>query len=107
MVATPSRQLLALSFCHRNRLGRVNQAVPDLLEELEPIGDAEALNVLAHRAHGRILRFSFRDRNQHLSVENAHGNRRWLSEAKSPPDSSCCYRAPSGSTRARILPTVS
>jgi hypothetical protein len=67
----PPRELLALSICHRNRIRRVDQAVPDLFEELQAIGDAERLDFLAYRAHGRILRFSLRDRNRHASTDNA------------------------------------
>ena len=59
MCTAPPREFLALGIGHGDRLRRLDEAVPDLFEELQPIGDAERLDLLANGAHGRILRLLF------------------------------------------------
>jgi hypothetical protein len=53
----PPRELLALGLGYRNSFGRLDEAIPDPLKQLQPVGDAKRLNVLAYDTHGRILRF--------------------------------------------------
>lgn len=76
MCPTTPCKFPALSVSHWDRLGRFDEAVPDLFEELQTIGNAERLDLLANSAHGPILRFSFRGRKPHVSTDNGHGERR-------------------------------
>jgi hypothetical protein len=66
----PALKFSALGLGHRNRVGCLDEAVPDLFEEPQPIGNAQRLDLLAGDAHGRILRFSFRDSRPHVSTQN-------------------------------------
>ena len=75
MCTAPPREFLALGISHGNRLRRLDEAVPDFFEELQPIGDAERLDLLANGAHGRILRFLLCGRKPHVSTDNAHVDR--------------------------------
>ena len=75
MCPTTPCKFPALSVSHWDRLGRFDEAVPDLFEELQTIGNAERLDLLANRAHGPILRFSFRRRKPHVSTDNASAQR--------------------------------
>lgn len=71
MGTPPSLKFPALGVSHRNRLGCLDEAVPDFFEEPQPIGNAQRLDLLADGAHGRILRFSFCDGKPQLSTHNA------------------------------------
>ena len=68
-------KFLALSAGHWDCLGRFDKAVPDLFEELQPIGNTERVDLFANGAHGRILHFSFRVRKPHVSTANALAER--------------------------------
>ena len=74
MRTTSPRQFLALRASHRNRLRCLYEAVPDFFEELQPIGDAERVNVFTNGAHRRILRFSCCARKPQVSTDNAQDN---------------------------------
>ena len=72
--STPCK-FLALSVSHWDCLGRLDKAVPDRFEELQPVGNAERLDLFANDAHGRILHFQFRVRKPHVSTDNAQAQR--------------------------------
>jgi hypothetical protein len=71
MCPTTTCEFLALSVGDWNCLRRFDEAVPDLFEQPQPIGDAERLDLLANGAHGRILHLSFRGRKPHVSTDNS------------------------------------
>ncbi len=51
MRSAPPRELPALGIGYRNSFGLLDQAVPDLLKQLQPVRDAKRLNLLAYDAH--------------------------------------------------------
>ncbi len=72
MCPTTPCKFLTLSVSHWDCLGRFDKAIPDLLEEPQPISNAERLDLLANGAHGRILHFSFRVRKSHVSTDRQY-----------------------------------
>ena len=45
------RRAPALGIGYRNSFGRLDQAIPDLLKQLQPVRDAKRLNLLTYDAH--------------------------------------------------------
>lgn len=76
MGAPPPFKFPSLSISHGNRLGCLGEAVPNLFEEPQPVGNAQRLDLLADGAHGRILRLSFCDSKPHVRTHNADAERR-------------------------------
>jgi hypothetical protein len=75
MCPTTPCKFLALSISHGDRVGRLDEAVPNLFEELQPIGNAKRLDLLANGAHGPILHVSVDCRKPHVSTDNAQAER--------------------------------
>jgi hypothetical protein len=69
MCPTTPCKFLALRISHGDRVGRLDEAVPDLFEELQPIGNAKRLDLLANGAHGPILHVSVDCRKPHVSTD--------------------------------------
>jgi len=55
MRPTPPYELPALSISHRDDLRRGSEAVPDLLDQLQPIGGTERENFPSYATHARIV----------------------------------------------------
>ena len=70
MRTTTPRQFPTLRVSDGDSLRSGHEAVPDLLDQLQPILDTEREGVLQYRAHASIVRWQPSGRKNHLSTHN-------------------------------------
>src|SRR2546426_7007888 len=70
MRTTTPRQFPTLRVSDGDSLRSGHEAVPDLLDQLQPILDTEREGVLQYRAHASIVRWQPSGRKSHLSTHN-------------------------------------
>ena len=76
MRTTSPREFSPLCIGDWDCLWRLREAIPDFLEQAQPVRDSERSDLRAHGAHARILHFSFRSCKLRLSTDNAQLHRR-------------------------------
>jgi hypothetical protein len=77
------REFFPLCVGYWDCLWRLREAIPDFLEQAQPVRDSERSDIRAYGAHDRILHFSFRSCKLRLSTGNAHHRAAWLQAASS------------------------